>query len=1181
MKKSLLLFTLSLFLFTNVRGDIIYVDADSDANNPDGSSWEEAYQDLPPSAVLEDNDQIWIAEGVYGVAFYNTYENLTYYGGFSGNETFLSQRSPEDHPTVFDGGSLAVRIAFNNTITIDGITFNNMNDYAGFCDDAFMWITENTEADITFENCNFFNLTYDEISLFVGCAGTNSSTVLVSNCEFNNVTAESIQNSLPNVTITGTDFINCSAANPFNAFFRNSTIQNCRVTSCFAWRMANSCNFFGCLFDDNEFDNQNGNNVTGIINSDVVNCTFVDNTCNTSIVRNSDVFNSIFDGNTSGPHKALNVSCTAIHCILQQDHTGSGFGNLDTPAEFVNENAGNYQLTVCSPGVNYSFGIELNEEDLAGNPRTVNDIMDLGCYEVQGDTPSRIYVDMDATGNNDGKSWEDAYTSLFQALNNACHYSEVWVAEGTYLPDDTPFNPNRNLSFVIQPGVEVYGGFDGTETSIVARDFENNTTTLSGAIGLPFNISDNSYHVVEFQGGSHNDTRLDGFRVIAGNANGSSNFEKRGGGLTATFGEGYISNCEFYGNQAENGAAIYLAGNGDLKIVDCNFEQNEASDQGGAIYALPVANLKPEAWIDRCIFKSNTAAEGGAIHTGESELTVSNSLFDENLGTEKADAVYLTESSTITLTNLTIVNHNNTALFHESDILVTNSILWNNDEHMGGAGDSDMLFCTVEGGWNGTGNIDANPQFVDFNNGNYQLQGNSASIDFVDQDAVLGNKDLKKDQRSQNGEADRGAYEFNNPCSLPNDFCSAPTELVFESSTSLVTDLTCATAVSEPTGSCSGDDEASVWYKFTMPVKAITIAIAQYTVADVNLTVFTGSCSNFNQVACVDEGDESSSEFFTVQPLEVNYGQDVYFRVGSSGDLGEVSITLYEAACEIEEIVQGEASACDENDWYSQELIVHHKNAPGIGYLVINNEFFDIEESPQSVVLNYQLANGGTVDAITYFTEGDCFETFEEAFTAPCCKVNDECEDAIPVALDQLIVDDNLCATNNGDFTTPCAINPGQSVWYSFVAPETGEVEIQTLLLNNYTNFFRLRQALFYQGCTSEEFIACSNSSQVNQDEIGNYSGLIPGETYLLRVDGANFQRGQFSLEIIETGESLGCVGDYNNDLVRDTQDLLIFISEYGCQSNCGDFDLDNDSEVSTSDLLTFIGFFGTNCPLD
>ena len=69
-----------------------------------------------------------------------------------------------------------------------------------------------------------------------------------------------------------------------------------------------------------------------------------------------------------------------------------------------------------------------------------------------------VHVDIDATGSNDGTSWANAYNSLHDALNNTnIAGAEIWIAEGTYTPVDA------STPFLNKYGVNIYGGFDGTE----------------------------------------------------------------------------------------------------------------------------------------------------------------------------------------------------------------------------------------------------------------------------------------------------------------------------------------------------------------------------------------------------------------------------------------------------------------------------------------------------------------------------------------------------------------------------------------------------------------------------------------------------------------------------------------------------------------------------------------------
>lgn len=84
--------------------------------------------------------------------------------------------------------------------------------------------------------------------------------------------------------------------------------------------------------------------------------------------------------------------------------------------------------------------------------------------------PRLWYVDADANGSNDGSSWVNAFTDLQDALAATGYGDEIWVTAGTYRPTDSN---DRTKSFALVEGVELYGGFDGTETSRSERDWKN------------------------------------------------------------------------------------------------------------------------------------------------------------------------------------------------------------------------------------------------------------------------------------------------------------------------------------------------------------------------------------------------------------------------------------------------------------------------------------------------------------------------------------------------------------------------------------------------------------------------------------------------------------------------------------------------------------------------------------
>jgi hypothetical protein len=70
-------------------------------------------------------------------------------------------------------------------------------------------------------------------------------------------------------------------------------------------------------------------------------------------------------------------------------------------------------------------------------------------------------------------------------------------------------------------------------------------------------------------------------------------------------------------------------------------------------------------------------------------------------------------------------------------------------------------------------------------------------------------------------------------------------------------------------------------------------------------------------------------------------------------------------------------------------------------------------------------------------------------------------------------------------------------------------------------------------------------------------------------------ERVEVALEVLNDPQ--GCSGDFNNDGLINIADLLLFLSEFGCNANCT-ADMDGDGYVGSGDLLSFLAVFSNTC---
>lgn len=245
-----------------------------------------------------------------------------------------------------------------------------------------------------------------------------------------------------------------------------------------------------------------------------------------------------------------------------------------------------------------------------------------------------IYVNAAASGSNNGTSWANAYTDLQSALSIAFINDEIWVAAGTYKPTSTT---DRSISFVMKNGVDMFGGFAGTETSIAERNIADNPTYLSGDIGQPGDNTDNSLKVVRIQ----NFTTpfvFDGFRVVSGYDGSSSGkgagmyvFNNPASSIT-------INNTILFNNYAYHSGGGMIIDNSTTLFNHCEFLYNSSFNYGGgAIYSANVSNAS--IYLYDCIFTGNTSREGPVINFDGDELIMERNVISSNSSTTSGNII--------------------------------------------------------------------------------------------------------------------------------------------------------------------------------------------------------------------------------------------------------------------------------------------------------------------------------------------------------------------------------------------------------------------------------------------------------------------------------------------------------------------------------------------------------------
>ena len=346
----------------------------------------------------------------------------------------------------------------------------------------------------------------------------------------------------------------------------------------------------------------------------------------------------------------------------------------------------------------------------------------LACFCTVFQANAQIYVDVNASGNNDGSSWENAYNNLQEALDSLPTIGsgdpkpQVWIAAGTYT-GIMASSPDID-AFVVEKPVDIYGGFAGTESAIEERDLDINKTVLSGDANrddlkenFVDNRDDNFIRVLYIDSTFINTVVLDGLTISGGHtsANPDTAFHIRTGGGMFAWNPVEVRNCTFEANYSPRGGSVYLSWWTDGSVFEnCEFRNNSTDARASAMFV----DSNWDLTIRNCTFHDNTAARGTVYLLYCKNTILENCTFRDNDGTGSfCGGLYNWNSESVNVVNCTFDNNrsmvggavyvdgrdlSNTAMYFDNCTFTNNEVISAQFQSIGGTMYSTRAITSFE-----------------------------------------------------------------------------------------------------------------------------------------------------------------------------------------------------------------------------------------------------------------------------------------------------------------------------------------------------------------------------------------------------------------------------------------------------------------------------------------------------
>ncbi|MDO4525230.1 MAG: choice-of-anchor Q domain-containing protein [Bacteroidales bacterium] len=544
-------------------------------------------------------------------------------------------------------------------------------------------------------------------------------------------------------------------------------------------------------------------------NSKMINCTVADNVSSNQTVycyNAPQILNSIVVGNkrTNNSESVYVNGATIKYSMIEGGANGEG--NIDgskSSAAFADASKGDYSLSGTSLCINAGTDVA-DSLDLNKNVRRQSEAVDMGAIESsfteRATVGSIIYVKAGSDGS--GLSWDDALGEINQAVTLASttgNRHDIWVAKGTYLGDTSLIS-----AISLSAGVNLYGGFAGTESSLDERSPKTNVTIIDGrykrrCIIQNYDFADSLAIVV------------DGFTIQNGYLQNNSGvnvkskknttfnnciFRNARTGNEGVYAEKSIfRNCQFIENKIQD-LEIYGG------VVDsCSFSDNTTTQSNKIVYLngsrmsnsqicgitneYGIIDAVENSVISYCKIMNNKIRYYNTVYlsnsTLENSLVCGNEIYNSGYSYSIISADYNSF-----ITNSTIAHNktrNSSAVSCNSSspkkyTTIANSIIYGNkvtDVVLPQVVVSDYMkvkYCASDGDLVGENNIklatsnsgsDASKKYVCFINaagGDYRLHATSACIDKGLDSVMTAKTDIIGGARVYGKAIDLGAIEF-------------------------------------------------------------------------------------------------------------------------------------------------------------------------------------------------------------------------------------------------------------------------------------------------------------------------------------------------------------------------------------------------------------------------------------